>query len=87
MIIKNTAQRDAILKYLKLHKNHPTAQQVYDGIKKELPHISLATVYRNLNIMAKDGKVLKIEINKEQHFDGNACTHQHFVCKKCKNNS
>ncbi len=83
MIIKNTIQRDAILKYLKQNKNHPTAQEVYDVIKKEMPHISLATVYRNLNLMAKDGLILKIEINKEQHFDGNACSHQHFICKKC----
>ena len=49
--MKQTIQRQAILMYLKETKIHPTAEQVYGEIKKQIPNISLGTVYRNLNLL------------------------------------
>jgi len=80
---RTTTQRIKILEYLRSVKTHPTAEIVYHAVKKDLPTISLGTVYRNLNILAEQGKILKVDINNESHFDGDICNHQHFVCTKC----
>jgi Fe2+ or Zn2+ uptake regulation protein len=78
-----TSQRMKILEYLRKVKTHPNAEEVYRNVKKELPAITLATVYRNLNLLAEQGEILKLEINKEARFDADMCCHQHLVCRKC----
>jgi Fe2+ or Zn2+ uptake regulation protein len=78
-----TSQRMKILEYLKSVKTHPNAEDIYNHVKKDLPAITLATVYRNLNLLAEQGKILKLEINKELRFDADMCCHQHCVCRKC----
>jgi Fe2+ or Zn2+ uptake regulation protein len=80
---RTTNQRLKILEYLRGVKTHPTAEMVYLEVKKELPAISLATVYRNLNNMADEGRILRFEVGKEYHFDSDTCCHQHFVCRDC----
>jgi len=83
MIRRITPQRMKILDYLSKVKIHPTAEVVYDAIKDEMPKLTLATVYRNLNLLAEEGQIVKLEINGEMHFDGDQSKHQHFVCNKC----
>ncbi|MFH1424892.1 MAG: transcriptional repressor [archaeon] len=83
MNCRNTPQKLKILEYLKSVKTHPTAEMVHAAVKKEIPTITLATVYRNLNKMAEHGEILRLEINSEYHYDGNTCAHQHCVCGKC----
>ena len=78
-----TNQKIKILQHLKSVRTHPTAEMVYAAVKKDLPAISLATVYRNLHQLSREGKVLKLEINGEFRFDGDVCNHQHFVCTEC----
>ena len=78
-----TTQRIKILDYLKSVKTHPTAEMIYNSVKLSLPSVSLATVYRNLNNLADEGEILRLEINNEFHFDADKCCHQHCICKKC----
>jgi len=78
-----TNQKLKIMEYLDKVKTHPTAEEVYKAIKKDLPAISLGTVYRNLNLLSAQGKILKLEVNGEYRFDGELCHHQHCVCEKC----
>ncbi|MBN2101285.1 MAG: transcriptional repressor [Candidatus Aenigmarchaeota archaeon] len=78
-----TSQRLKILEYLRSVKTHPTAEMVYKAVSRDLPAITLATVYRNLNLLAEQGQILRFEIGKEYRFDGDTCCHQHFVCTKC----
>lgn len=78
-----TNQRKKVLDYLKSVKTHPNAEQVYLKVKKEMLHITLATVYRNLNLLAEQGEILRLEINKEYRYDADTSFHQHLVCKKC----
>ena len=78
-----TSQRIKILEYLQSVYSHPTAEQVYKAVKKHLPAISLATVYRNLNLLAAQGRISKFEINNEHRFDAEVCNHCHCVCTKC----
>ena len=82
--MKYSKQRELVLKTLQENICHPTAEHIYALLKKELPSISLATVYRNLNQLAANGMVKKIEgLDGLIHFDHNLSKHYHFVCTKC----
>lgn len=78
-----TNQRRKILEYLKSVKTHPTAEMVYAALKSELPSMTLATVYRNLNHLADEGKISKFDVKCVSHFDGDLSFHLHCVCCDC----
>lgn len=78
-------QREQIYETLKGNVVHPSAEYIYQILKNENSDISLATVYRNLNSMAKNGRVKKIEgLEDKAHYDHNTFEHYHFICEKCK---
>ncbi len=82
--LKHSKQRDAILSLLQSVKNHPTAEWLHRELKKEFPNIGLATVYRNLNLLAEQGEILRLECSiGPEHYDGNTKRHYHFVCRGC----
>ena len=58
--LKYSKQRESIKTYLGSTREHPTADTVYMHVKQEYPNISLGTVYRNLNLLADLGEVLRI---------------------------
>ena len=69
-VLRMTHQRELILKELGNCHNHPTADELYERVKKELPRISLATVYRNLEILSENGMISKVEISgRQKRFD------------------
>lgn len=79
-----TTQRQVILEELKNVTSHPTAGEVYDMVRKRLPRIGLGTVYRNLELMAKNGIILKIEVGGTQkRFDATTAHHHHIRCVEC----
>ncbi|MCI5959041.1 MAG: transcriptional repressor [Lachnospiraceae bacterium] len=83
-MIKYSRQREAILKDLQSRRDHPTADMVYESVRKEYPNISLGTVYRNLAFLTESGQVLKITTPAgADHFDGFISPHNHFICKSC----
>ena len=75
-------QRELILNYLQSTKSHPSAEMVYNSLKKEHATLSLATVYRNLKLLAQDGILNCIPLPVER-YDGNQSEHPHFWCKSC----
>lgn len=82
--MKHSRQRDLVLKALQENVVHPTADYLYAIIKKSDPNISLATVYRNLNLLAKKGIIRRIEsLDHVTRFDHNTHNHYHFVCSQC----
>ena len=82
--LKHSKQRDALLMLLKSVKNHPTADWLYDNLRKEFPKISLATVYRNLNLLVDNGEIIRLDCNGDaEHYDGNPQNHYHFICRNC----
>ncbi len=83
--LRTSKQRDAVLKDLCERYDHPTAEQVYLSVKKSIPSISLATVYRNLRLLESEGKILKITTENGDRFDGHTHEHYHFTCTNCKN--
>ncbi|MBW2706713.1 MAG: transcriptional repressor, partial [Deltaproteobacteria bacterium] len=48
-----TRQRQVILEELRKVDTHPSADEVYEMVRKRLPRISLGTVYRNLEILSQ----------------------------------
>lgn len=81
---RKSIQRDTILKAVMSTKSHPDAEWIYEEVKKEIPKISLGTVYRDLNSLAKAGEILKLEIaGATSRYDGNTESHCHFRCKNC----
>ena len=79
-----TKQRKIILERLKQSRSHPTAVQIYDEVRSELPNISLGTVYRNLDILSKEGMISKIEnCGDQKRFDGIPDPHLHIICSRC----
>lgn len=79
-----TSQRQVILEELRKVKSHPTANEVYDMVRKRLPRIGLGTVYRNLDLLAEKGIIKKLEVGGEQkRFDGDTSQHYHIRCMEC----
>lgn len=79
-----TAQRRIILEELRNMRTHPTADDVYRAVRKRLPHISLGTVYRNLDVLSEAGEILRLEkCGTQFRFDGDTHTHYHIRCTRC----
>ena len=83
--LKITPQRIEVYKALISSTEHPSADVVYDKVKKVLPNVSLDTVNRTLNTLSDIGVALVVEGSGDvKRFDGNLDNHQHFKCIKCK---
>ena len=81
---RNTRQREVILEELRRSSAHPTATQVYDLVRRRLPKISLGTVYRNLDLLARMGMIQRMETTgAETRFDGDLRPHDHVRCTAC----
>jgi Fur family transcriptional regulator, ferric uptake regulator len=79
-----TTQRQVILEELFKVTSHPTANEVYDMVRKRLPRIGLGTVYRNLELMSETGLILKLEVGGTQkRFDAVVTPHYHVRCIYC----
>lgn len=81
---KHSRQRDSIRDFLMTRKDHPSADTIYENLRKEFPNISLGTVYRNLSLLAETGEIQKLTgLDNSDRFDGNVEPHCHFYCTKC----
>jgi Fur family ferric uptake transcriptional regulator len=81
---RHTPQRNVILEELQKAVSHPTAAQLYEVVRRRLPKISLGTVYRNLDLLARMGKIQKLDLGgSEARFDGNPDLHYHVRCVHC----
>ncbi len=76
-------QREVINNILKNTKAHPSAAEVYEKARKEIPNISLGTVYRNLDSLSHDGEAQAFTVGDIAHFDGDTTPHPHFFCREC----
>ncbi|MBN1797117.1 MAG: transcriptional repressor [Spirochaetales bacterium] len=81
---RRSKQREVILRLLQSTESHPTASWIYDKLKSEFPHLSLGTVYRNLNILSEQGLIKKIDCGSTfDRFEANNHPHYHFICEQC----
>lgn len=74
------------MKALRSTHSHPTASWIYEQVRKEIPDVSLGTVYRNLNLLRDKGEILQLDFLRPlSRFDGRTDPHHHFVCNGCRN--
>jgi len=79
-----TKQRRAILEVLSKTKSHPSADWVFRQVRRRLPNISLATVYRNLHQLARAGMVQELPVGDHvSRFDADTALHYHIRCLSC----
>ena len=81
--IKPSVQRIAIMDYLLAHKTHPSIDEIYLALCKDIPTLSKTTVYNTLKLFVEHGAALMLTIDeKNACFDGDTSLHAHFLCKK-----
>lgn len=82
--LRMTQQRRIILEELRKENSHPTADVLYEMVRKRLPHISLGTVYRNLEVLTALGQIQTLELGGSQkRYDGVPEKHYHIRCIHC----
>lgn len=82
--MKFSKQRELILNEILTNPVHPTADCLYDNLKKENPNLSLGTVYRNLAQLTEHGFIQKVSIpGHPDRFDGRIENHYHIICEVC----
>lgn len=79
-----TLQRKKIMEVVREGNSHPSADEIYKRVRSFLPRISLGTVYRNLEVLSKMGKIQKLELSGSlKRFDWNPKKHYHIRCVRC----
>ncbi|MDP3480070.1 MAG: transcriptional repressor [Desulfoprunum sp.] len=84
MPLRMTNQREIILEELKKTDQHLNADELYERVRLLVPRISLATVYRNLELLTELGIVTKLEISgRPKRYDFDVGRHDHIFCIEC----
>ena len=81
--LRSTMPRRVILAVVRATDTHPTAAFVFERVRRRLPRVSLATVYRNLRRLAAEGLLGERVEATGLHFDPNVGPHDHFTCVAC----
>ena len=83
--LRITHQRLEIFEEFIKYPGHPTAENVFNKVRKKLKTISLDTVYRTILTFEKYGLIKRVQIiDNVSRFDINITVHHHLVCTKCK---
>jgi Fe2+ or Zn2+ uptake regulation protein len=84
MKTRATRQLATIYDTLAAATDHPTARQVFDRVRDRIPHLSLGTVYRNLEKLQQQGRARLLRLDGGvAHYDAMMQPHDHFVCEAC----
>ncbi len=80
-----TPQRMALVRLVAASQDHPSAAQLYEQIQVQFPSMSLATVYKTLDLLKELGEVFEISLRDDSHFDGSRpFPHPHLICTNCQ---
>ncbi len=78
------ANAQAVLCVVQAAKNHPTALEVYEAVKKAKPRMGLASVYRILHHLVEQGYIKNLSYGDEScRYDAQTSRHDHAVCTEC----
>jgi len=82
--ISVTPQRLAVLSNLEARRDHPTAEQIYQEIRQDMPAISFNTVYKTLEVFCQKGLVIKVNpLHEVARYDIETGHHAHLICRNC----
>lgn len=81
---RETIQRQAILDVLKNTSAHPTADTIFEEVRRKIPSISKGTVYRNLKVLRETGRVTELNLEGTvSRYEYRYDRHPHFRCDRC----
>lgn len=80
---RQTRQRHLVYEAVAGTDAHPTAEWVYEKVRKAMPRISLGTVYRNLQLLVAEGRLKVWSRGRTTRYDADIAPHDHFVCREC----
>lgn len=80
---RNTKQRSLVLEVVREHRDHPTAEQIYNDVHERNAKVSRATVYRNLNLLDDNGEIQQVAAPVANRFDLRCDPHYHMMCVRC----
>ena len=80
-----THQRQVLFEVMKSMHGHPSPEEVYAKVKRKIPAISLATVYKNIHLFVESGVFREVSMHHGSlRMEMNGEAHHHMVCSKCK---
>src|SRR3954467_10027732 len=80
-----THQRQILLEVMQGMEGHPSPEEVYARVKRKIPAISLATVYKNIHLFVESGIFRKMSMHHGSvRVEMNDEEHHHMVCSRCK---
>jgi Fur family transcriptional regulator, peroxide stress response regulator len=80
-----THQRQVLFEVMQTMPGHPSPEEVYARVKKRVPAISLATVYKNIHLFVERGVLKQLSVHHGSlRVELNSIHHHHMVCSHCK---
>lgn len=80
-----THQRQIIYEVLRQMTGHPSPEEVYTRVREQIPAISLATVYKNINLFLESGLFREVSLHHGSlRVEVNSHPHHHLVCTSCR---
>jgi Fur family ferric uptake transcriptional regulator len=80
---RSTRQRRLVYEAATATDSHPTAEWVFETVRRAMPRISLGTVYRNLQVLVAEGRLKCFTRGGRTRYDGDLAPHDHFSCERC----
>ena len=81
--MKYSFHREKIEGIVKGSTKHQTVGSIHKQLKELIPNVSKMTVYRNLNQLSSEGKILEFYVDHVSHYCGTQSNHYHFACVCC----
>ncbi len=80
-----TPQRLALIRSIASNEGHPNAADIYTSVKDQYPTMSLATVYKTIELLKDLDEIIEINLHDVSHYDGNKpFPHLHIICNNCR---
>ena len=81
---RETRQRTLIHDIVASTHTHPTADWIYERARRRMPRVSMGTVYRNLQVLEREGRIRAIDSwGRATRYDADLSEHYHFLCEGC----
>jgi Fe2+ or Zn2+ uptake regulation protein len=80
---RQTRQRQLVYEAVASTDAHPSAEWVYERVRRQMPRVSLGTVYRNLQLLVAEGRLKAWTRGRATRYDADVLPHDHFVCRAC----
>jgi Fur family peroxide stress response transcriptional regulator len=83
--LSHTHQREVIYRTVMESRNHPSPEAIYERVRREIPAISLGTVYKNIRTFVEAGLLKEVSLHHGTlRVDANLEDHHHLVCARCR---